>query len=199
MILIGQIVFLIITYFFAAIPFGLLISKFFAKTDIRQHGSGNIGATNVARIVGKKLGLLTLILDGFKGALMVIAARFIFQSASFLHLYLVIIAMVAVLAHIFPIYLSFKGGKGVATSLAVLIALDFPIGFLAICFWIMTYAAFRISSISSLVAVFSSAIASLAFETPVSQIIFCWLLFCLILYRHKENLLRISRGEEKKL
>lgn len=199
MILLGQIIFSILTYFTAAIPFGLLLAKYFAKTDIRKHGSGNIGATNVARVIGKKLGLMTLLLDGLKGALMVIIARFAFHNVNNLHGFLVIVASLAVLAHIFPIYLNFKGGKGVATSLAVLIALDFPIGFLAICFWILTYIAFRISSVASLVAILSSAISSLAFDTPVSQLIFCWFLFFLILYRHKENLLRLISGEENKV
>jgi glycerol-3-phosphate acyltransferase PlsY len=105
---------------------------------------------------------------------------------------------VAVVAHIYPIYLDFKGGKGVATAVAVLFALDFTVGFLAVCFWIMTFCLFRISAVSSLVAIFSSAILSFAYGAPPSQIVFCWLLFALIFIRHKENIIRLMIGEEKK-
>lgn len=198
MVVLYQLLFLIITYLVSAIPFGYILTKKFAKKDIRQHGSKNIGATNVTRIVGKKLGFLTLILDGLKGALMVVLARFNFQSAEYLHLYLVLVGAVAVLAHIFPIYLNFKGGKGVATAIAVLISLDFSVGFLAVCFWILSYLIFRIASIASLISIFSSTIFSSAFEVPNSQIFFCWFLFIVIFIRHKENLIRLLTGEENK-
>ncbi|OFW80106.1 MAG: acyl-phosphate glycerol 3-phosphate acyltransferase [Alphaproteobacteria bacterium RIFCSPLOWO2_01_FULL_40_26] len=194
-----QALFLVITYVIAAIPFGFLLTKKFSKKDIRELGSKNIGATNVSRIAGKKLGLLTLILDGLKGAIMVIIARFSFYDAGNLHLFLVLVAATAVIAHIYPIYLNFKGGKGVATAIAVLLTLDFSVGFLAICFWIMSFCLFRISSIASLIAIFSSIILSSAYDSPTSQLIFCGLLFILIFIRHKENIIRLITGEEKKL
>lgn len=194
-----QLLFLILTYLVAAIPFGLLIAKFFAKTDIRQLGSKNIGATNVARVVGKKLGFITLILDGLKGALMVIVARFNFYDISNLHLFLIVVGAVAVLAHIYPIYLNFKGGKGVATAIAVLFALDFSVGFLTLCFWIMSFSLFRISSVSSLIAIFSSIIFSSIYDAGAPQIVFCCFLFIVILVKHKENLIRLIVGEEKKI
>lgn len=199
MSLFPQFLFLILTYVIAAIPFGLVLAKIFAKKDIRQFGSKNIGATNVTRVLGKKLGFFTLILDGLKGAVMVIAARFTFYDAQNLHLILVLVATVAVLAHIYPIYLDFKGGKGVATAIAVLFALDPSVGFLAVCFWIMAFCLFRISSVSSLIAIFSSIALSSSFEAPPSQIYFCWFLSILILVRHKENIIRLLTGEEKKL
>jgi glycerol-3-phosphate acyltransferase PlsY len=198
MIIFYQFLFLILTYLIAAIPFGLLVAKFFAKTDIRQLGSKNIGATNVARVVGKKLGFVTLILDGLKGAVMIIIARFNFYEINNLHLFLIAVAMVSVLAHIYPIYLNFKGGKGVATAIAVLFALDFSIGFLALCFWIMSFCLFRISSISSLIAIFSSIVFSSLYGAGIAQVLFCCFLFTLILIRHKENLVRLLTGEEKK-
>lgn len=194
-----QFLFLVLTYAIAAIPFGLVLAKTFAKKDIRQFGSKNIGATNVARVVGKKLGFATLILDGLKGAAMVIIARFSFYDAENLHLLLVLVAAVAVLAHVYPIYLNFKGGKGVATAIAVLFALDASVGFLAVCFWIMSFCLFRISSVSSIIAVFSSIAISSSFDAPRSQIIFCCFLAILILVRHKENIVRLMIGEEKKL
>ncbi len=160
MSLLSQFFFLVLTYVIAAIPFGLVLAKIFAKKDIRQFGSKNIGATNVARVLGKKLGFFTLILDGLKGALMVIIARFTFFDAENLHLLLVLVAAVAVLAHVYPIYLNFKGGKGVATAIAVLFALDPSVGFLSVCFWIMSFCLFRISSVASIIAVFSSIVLS---------------------------------------
>jgi glycerol-3-phosphate acyltransferase PlsY len=197
--IIYQIVFLVLTYAIAAIPFGLVLAKTFAGKDVRQLGSKNIGATNVARVAGKKLGFLTLILDGLKGAIMVIIARFNFYDLDNLHLFLVLVSAAAVLGHIYPIYLNFKGGKGVATAIAVLFALDVSVGFLVVCFWIMSFCLFRVSSVSSLIAIFSSIVLSAAYDAPTSQFIFCCFLFLLILVRHKENILRLLTGEEKKM
>jgi glycerol-3-phosphate acyltransferase PlsY len=197
--IIYQLLFLGLTYAIAAIPFGLVLAKIFAKKDIREFGSKNIGATNVARVIGKKLGFATLILDGLKGAIMVIIARFTFHDMQNLHLFLVLVAAVAVLGHVYPIYLNFKGGKGVATAIAVLSALDFSLGFLVICFWILSFCLFRISSISSIIAIFSSIIISTFLGAPDSQIAFCCFLSLLILVRHKENIVRLITGEEKKL
>ena len=197
--IIYQLLFLGLTYAIAAIPFGLVLAKIFAKKDIREFGSKNIGATNVARVIGKKLGFATLILDGLKGAIMVIIARFTFYELENLHLFLVLVAAVAVLGHVYPIYLNFKGGKGVATAIAVLFALDVSVGFLVICFWILSFCLFRISSVSSIIAIFSSIIISTSFGAPGSQIAFCWFLSLLILVRHKENIIRLITGEEKKL
>ena len=192
-----QFLFLILTYAVSAIPFGLVVAKVFAKKDIRELGSKNIGATNVARVVGKKLGFVTLILDGLKGAVMVIIARFNFAEIDNLHLFLVLVSAVAVLGHVYPVYLRFKGGKGVATAIAVLFALDFKIGFLVTAFWIMSFCIFRISSVSSIIAIFSSIILSSHYDAPVEQIWLCWFLSILILIRHKENIVRLLTGEEK--
>ncbi len=193
-----QILFLALTYLIAAIPFGLILTKIFTKKDVREFGSKNIGATNVVRVAGKKIGLLTLILDGLKGAIMVVIARFAFQDTANLHIFLVIVGAVAVLAHIFPIYLNFKGGKGVATSLAVLLAVDLTVGLLVVTIWILTFAIWRTSSISSILATFSSVLLSLIFNQSLSQAFFCVFLFGLILCRHKENLQRLVSGKEKK-
>jgi glycerol-3-phosphate acyltransferase PlsY len=198
MSLIFQVLFLVVTYAVAAIPFGLVLAKIFAKKDIRQHGSKNIGATNVARVLGKKLGLVTLILDGLKGAVMVIIARVVFSDLENLQIFLVVVAAIAVVAHVYPIYLNFKGGKGVATAIAVLVAIDPLIGVLAICVWLTLFYIFRTSSISSLSAVFSSIILSAALGAEASQIYFCCFLTLLITIRHKENIARLISGEEKK-
>jgi len=199
MTLISQALFLVATYFVCAIPFGLIVTQIFLKKDVRNSGSGNIGATNVTRIAGKKLGALTLILDGAKGVLMVIIGRFIFEDSAHLHLFLVAVSITAVLAHIYPIYLGFKGGKGVATSLAILLAIDPTIGFISILTWIIIFSIFRISAISSLVAIFSSIISSIYYEAPPSQLFLCAALFALILLRHKENIKRLLDGKENKM
>lgn len=194
-----QILYLIFSYLICSIPFGLIFGKIFAKTDIRDFGSKNIGATNATRILGKKIGLATLLFDSGKGMTMVIIARFSFYEANYLHLFLVLVSLVSILGHIYPLYLKFKGGKGVATSIGSIIALDFSVGILAICFWILTFVSFRISAIASLVAIFSTTIFSTAYDAPFSQIIFCWIVFAIIFIKHKENILRILTGEEKKM
>jgi len=199
MIFFYQFIYLIVTYLIASIPFGLMLGKVFGKVDIRELGSKNIGATNATRILGKKIGFFTFILDSSKGMVMVIVARFSFYEINNLHLFLVLVSFVAIASHIYPIYLKFKGGKGVATAIGTLIALDFSVGVLAICFWILTYISFRISAIASLVAMFSTTIFSTAYDAPISQIIFCWAVFILIFIRHKENIIRILIGEEKKI
>ncbi len=199
MIFLYQIFFLVLTYFISSIPFGLILTKFFLNKDVRESGSGNIGATNVVRIAGKKIGFLTLILDGAKGMVMVIAARFLFDQSNYLHSYLAIISFVAVVGHVFPIYLNFKGGKGVATTIAVLLALDPAVGFLTIIFWIMAFLMFRISSIASLVSILSAILLSVHYEAPTSQLVLCGALFILITIRHKENIVRLLVGEENKM
>lgn len=198
LVLFYQILFLILAYFIAAIPFGLIITKLFAGIDVREGGSKNIGATNVVRLAGKKLGLATLLLDGAKGWLMVIIASFLFQETSFLYLYLSLVALTCVLAHVYPIYLNFKGGKGVATAIAVLLALDLNMGTVAIIMWLLTFVISRISSVSSLMAIFSAIIYSIVYFESYVQVAFSIILFALIAYRHKENILRLKNGEEKK-
>ena len=151
-----QLIFLAATYFVASIPFGLILTKKYLGKDVRSEGSGNIGATNVMRVGGKKLGILTFLLDALKGMLMVIFARFMFYDIKYLHLFLALVSFIAVIGHVYPIYLDFKGGKGVATAIAVLFALDPSVGFLVIVFWIMSFLMFRISAIASMLAIFSS-------------------------------------------
>ncbi len=193
-----EFLFLILTYLIAAIPFGYVLTKKFHGKDVRSAGSGNIGATNVVRVAGKKLGLLTLILDAFKGMLMVILARFLFDFSPHLHLFLVFVAGVAVIGHVYPIYLNFKGGKGVATTIAVIVALDPIAGSIMILTWIGLFLIFRISAISSLVSITAAMTFSIIFEAPQSQAYLCIFLFIIIAIRHKENITRLIKGTENK-
>lgn len=198
MIYLYQILFLIITYLIASIPFGLVVSKIFAQQDIRESGSGNIGATNVTRILGKRFGIATLLLDGLKGAIMVIIARFIFVNSGVLNVFLILVGAVAVIGHIFPIYLRFKGGKGVATALAVLLTIN-PITGLVGCFaWAIIFACTKTSSIASLAS--TTILTGFALYTHAlpEEILFCIFLTTLIFIRHKENISRLLKGEEQK-
>ncbi|MDA0902010.1 MAG: glycerol-3-phosphate 1-O-acyltransferase PlsY [Proteobacteria bacterium] len=191
-----QFLFLVLTYLIAAIPFGLLLSKILAKKDVRKHGSGNIGATNVARVLGKKLGLVTLILDGAKGAVMIIIARQIFSNVTNLHLFLIFVAAIAVIAHIFPIYIKFKGGKGVATTIAVLLALNPMVGLAAVISWIVIFLIGKISAVSSISSIVIATIFAVIYGATTPEIILYTFLAMLITVRHKENICRLLSGKE---
>jgi glycerol-3-phosphate acyltransferase PlsY len=193
-----QFLFLIFTYLIAAIPFGLVLAKLFGKEDLRLSGSGNIGATNAARVLGKRFGLATLILDGLKGALMVILARYIFADAAHLSVFLCLVAAIAVAAHIFPVYINFKGGKGVATTLAVLLVLNPVIGLFAVMAWAIVFVFTRTSAIASLSAIIMTTGYCLYSRALTEQILLCIFLAVLIFIRHKENIDRLLKGEEHK-
>ena len=197
-----QFLFLILTYFVAATPFGLVLAKIFGKQDIREHGSGNIGATNVTRVLGKKFGFATLVLDGLKGAVMVIIARFAFGDMRYLSIFLALVAVVSVVAHIYPVYLKFKGGKGVATTFAVLLVVNPAIG-LVICFaWLVIFAITRTSAMAALGAITIAPIYAIYLYINQSalkvDILLCLILATLIFIRHKENILRIKANKENK-
>lgn len=192
-------IFFLISYFICAIPFGLLISKVLNKKDIRQHGSKNIGATNVARVLGKKYGLLTLILDSFKGAIMVILAKNLFSLSPNSEKIVLLTAFIAVFAHIFPIYLKFKGGKGVATTIAVILAINPLVGMVVISSWLLIFAFSKISALSSLISTFIAILFAVYNQESLLQIILFVTLFILVFIRHIENISRIIHGKENKI
>ena len=179
------------TYLFSSIPFGLVVSKIFKKVDIREYGSHNIGSTNVARILGKKFGLIVLLLDGLKAVIPLFLVKYFFGYSEFL---LALTAIVAVMGHIFSIWLKFKGGKGVATTLFSLLYIDYRIGLVFIILWLLVFLLFRVSSISALVSIFFTTI----FVLSISRIYFAMMLIIdsIIFYKHKENITRIINGEE---
>jgi glycerol-3-phosphate acyltransferase PlsY len=196
LLLLLKFLFLVLTYFISAIPFGLVLAKIFAKQDIRQHGSGNIGATNVARVLGKKLGIVTLFLDGIKGALMVIFARFLFEDSG-LSVFLMIVGGVAVIGHVFPVYLKFKGGKGVATTLAVLLAVNPILGLFACTSWLIIFLFTKISAVASLCSIIMTTGFTLYSGSFIQEVLLCAFLTIIIFIRHKENISRILAGTEK--
>ena len=180
-------------YLLGSVPFGLVMARAFGLGDIRQIGSGNIGATNVLRTGNKLAAFLTLILDAGKGGIAVLAARSLFgedaaQLAGF----------AAFLGHCFPVFLGFRGGKGVATFLGTLLALFWPAGLAACLTWAVVAGLFRISSLSALVAAASAPIWVVALGLP-QAILVSVLLAVLIFIRHRANITRLLAGEEPKI
>ncbi len=189
-------------YFCGSIPFGLLVAKGVKGIDIREHGSRNIGTTNVFRVVGKKWGVIVFLLDALKGYAGVWIASLIVRtipgsSVSFLF------AVTAILGHTFPVWISFKGGKGVATSLGVFLAVALLPTLIAFGLWILVFSFTRIVSISSLYAAAAFPLASLLFvlrfQSHPALIPISLLLCGFIFYTHRENIKRLRRGEEKRL
>jgi glycerol-3-phosphate acyltransferase PlsY len=189
-----EITFIIAGYLIGSIPFGLLISKAAGYGDIRKIGSGNIGATNVLRTGNKKLALLTLLLDGGKGAGAVIIAQQIggHDAAMFAGIF-------SIIGHIFPVWLKFKGGKGVATTLGMMLALMPIVGTIACAIWILMAATFRISSLSALISILSTPLIAWLLYQDRKITAMCALITLLIWFKHRENIKRLIKGEESKI
>ena len=180
----------LISYLFGSIPFGYLFTKILLKKDIRNIGSGNIGATNVLRTGNKSLGYLTLILDIAKAVVPVIFIKFNYPDLVYIS------ALCAFLGHLFPIWLKFKGGKGVATFVGILISINIYYALVFGTIWILTFLISRYSSLSSLFASISIPIYLLIINQ--SNIIFFIIMFVLIFYTHRENIKRLINKEETK-
>ncbi len=180
-------------YLLGSVPFGLVITRALGLGDLRQIGSGNIGATNVLRTGNKPAALATLLLDSGKGAIAVLIARALLGEHA-----AQIACGAAFLGHVFPIWLGFKGGKGVATFLGTLLALAWPLGLAACATWLVTAVISRISSLSALVAAAASVPLAYALGRP-DLMLLCALLAALVFYRHKANIARIADGSEPKI
>ena len=181
-----------LAYLFGSVPFGLILTRLAGLGDVRRIGSGNIGATNVLRTGSKGLAAVTLVLDALKGTLAVaIGWRFGEHAA-------LAAALAAYLGHCFPVWLKFKGGKGVATFLGVLLGLHWPTMAIAAAVWLGTAFATRYSSLSALIASIAAPIALFAFGQP--QMAAAALLLALLIWvRHRDNLKRLIAGEESKI
>lgn len=188
------IIFAIFGYLLGSIPFGLVLTRAAGLGDIRSIGSGNIGATNVLRTGNKKLAAATLILDGAKGAVAVLIARVLGGDDAAL-----IAGVFSILGHIFPVWLNFKGGKGVATTLGMLLALAPFVGLLACGTWLAMAAAFRISSLSALAALAFTPVTAMIVYHDLRLAIACALLAALVFYTHRTNIQRLLKGEEPKI
>ena len=188
-----QIFIILVCYLIGSIPFGVLIAKFAGLGDLRKQGSGNIGATNVVRVGGKKLGLIVLLLDAAKG---VAAISFVNQIGK--PEYSEIAGLVAVIGHVFPIWLKFKGGKGVATTLAALLTLNPAVGLFSIAIWLTTFLFTKLSSLSAIVSIGLSPILSFALGS--TTLLFTnIILSAIVIFRHHSNIKRLLSGEEKRI
>jgi glycerol-3-phosphate acyltransferase PlsY len=183
-------------YLLGSIPFGLLLTRAAGLGDIRKIGSGNIGATNVLRTGNKALALATLLLDGGKGAAAVLIARYSFPDLG--PEIMLAAGAGAILGHLYPVWLGFKGGKGVATGLGILLALDWRVGGLACVTWLAVALIFRYSSLSALLAFLLAPLYAWFLDGP-RLAIFAALLAALIWWRHRENIQRLVKGEEPKI
>lgn len=181
-------------YLIGSVPFGLVLTRIAGLGDIRAIGSGNIGATNVLRTGRKGLAAATLVLDGGKGAAAVLLAALLLGPIP-----AGIAALGAVLGHNFPVWLGFRGGKGVATTLGVVLALAWPVGLIACATWLAVAAVTRLSSLSALIAVGVAPIAAAALlgDRPLAQLLS--LIAILVILRHTENIKRLLKGEEPKI
>ena len=181
----------IISYLMGSIPFGLILTKIFLNKDIREIGSGNIGATNALRTGNKTIGYSTLVLDILKAVAPVVYVKIFYQD------FLYIASLCAFLGHVFPIWLKFKGGKGVATYVGILFAINFYFGIIFIISWFITFFISKYSSVSSLVGAASIPIYLLIL-TQFDQGIFFTIMFVLIFFTHRENIKRLKNKEETK-
>ena len=181
----------IAAYLMGSIPFGLILTKIFLKKDIRDIGSGNIGATNVLRTGNKLIGYLTLALDITKAIIPVIYVKINFPELIY------VTSLCAFLGHVFPIWLKFKGGKGVATYVGILFSINILLGIVFISCWIITFLLSRYSSLSSIIASLSVPIY-LLIKSNIDTVIFFIIMFVLIFFTHRENIKRLKNKEESK-
>jgi len=180
----------ILSYLMGSVPFGFILTKVFLKKDIRDIGSGNIGATNALRAGNKSLGYGTLFLDIIKAIIPVVYVKLNYPD------YIFIASLCVFLGHIFPIWLKFKGGKGVATYVGILFSINLIIGFVFIGVWFFTFLISKYSSLSSLFGSLSVPIYLFFFTNQ--NLVFFSIIFILLLYTHRENVKRLINKEESK-
>ena len=180
-----------ISYLMGSIPFGLILTKIFLKKDIREVGSGNIGATNVLRTGNKKIGYLTLILDVIKAVIPILYIKIKFPELIYIS------SLLVFMGHVFPVWLKFKGGKGVATYVGILFSINYILGIVFAFSWLII---FFISKYSSLGSILSSIIIPIFifFNSSYENEYFFIIIFVLILYTHRKNVKRLINKEESK-
>ena len=189
---INLIIVAVYSYFLGSIPFGLVLTKIFLKKDIRNIGSGNIGTTNVLRTGKKSLAIATLVLDLLKGYFSVIVTLTYFENLTSYS------ALICLIGHIFPIWLKFKGGKGVAAYLGVVLALSYKFFLVFGVSWLILSFLFRFASLSSIVSSLIIFIYAYFFnDSNYSLILFIFLV--IIIYTHRENIVRLKNSEENKI
>ena len=181
----------IISYLMGSIPFGFILTKTFLKKDIREIGSGNIGATNALRTGNKLIGYSTLLLDVAKAVIPVVYVKFNYPELIY------ITSLCAFLGHVFPIWLKFKGGKGVATYVGILFAINIFLGSIFCFSWLIIFLISKYSSLSSLISSLTVPVY-IFFIDQSSNALFFGIMFVLIFYTHRENIKRLKNKEENK-
>ena len=181
----------IISYLMGSIPFGFILTKIFLKKDIREIGSGNIGATNALRTGNKLIGYSTLLLDIIKAILPVIYVKINHPELIY------IASLCAFLGHVFPVWLKFKGGKGVATYVGILFTINILLGFIFCVSWLLIFLISKYSSLSSLIGSLTIPVY-IFFNDQMSNTFFFGIMFVLIFYTHRENIKRLKNKEESK-
>ena len=181
----------ILSYLMGSIPFGLILTKVFLKKDIREIGSGNIGATNALRTGNKLIGYSTLILDIFKAVIPVLYVKINFPDAVFIS------ALFAFIGHVFPVWLKFKGGKGVATYVGILFSLNIIFGLVFCICWLIIFFISKYSSLASLIGSLSVPVYIFIFQ-GLENVFFYVIMFILIFFTHRENIKRLKNKEETK-
>jgi len=189
------VLFIVASYLAGSIPTGLILAKFFHKQDIRQAGSGNIGATNVTRVLGKKLGIITFAGDVLKGFLPVCVGAWIFSSMWATAVF----GFATFLGHLFPVYLGFRGGKGVATAFGVLLYVAPLILPIEIILFAAVVALWRCVSLGSLTAAASMPVVLLIFSFPSSTVLLSIAMAFLIFFKHTSNIKRLLNGTENRI
>ena len=182
----------IFSYISGSIPFGLILTKLFLNKDIRKIGSKNIGATNVFRTGNKLIAVLTLLLDIFKGVVPIIITSYYFQNLIYLS------GLMAFLGHIFPVWLKFKGGKGIATYLGILFVISFKLGLIFCLTWIIVALITKYSSLSSIVSALVIFLISV-YQNNLELNFFLFIVFVIILYTHRQNIVRLKNKKEDKI
>ena len=181
----------IISYLMGSIPFGFILTKIFLKKDIREIGSGNIGATNALRTGNKLIGYSTLLLDVIKAILPVLYVKINHPELIY------IASLCAFLGHVFPVWLKFKGGKGVATYVGILFTINIFLGFIFCVSWLLVFLVSKYSSLSSLIGSLTIPLY-IFFNDQMSNALFFGIMFVLIFYTHRENIKRLKNKEESK-
>lgn len=189
-------------YIIGSVPTAYIFGRVLKGIDIREYGSGNVGATNVFRVIGKVPGIIALIIDIMKGFISVtyLASGFMYLApVTRPELYRILVGLSVIAGHNWTIFLRFKGGKGVAASAGVVIGLIPKIFWLGFLVWLITFFITGFVSLGSIIAVISIPIFTLAFGEPAEIVVFMCLLCLIIVYKHKPNIRRLARGEEKRI
>src|SRR3989338_218978 len=193
---------ILLSYLIGSIPTAYIVTRMKRGIDIREYGSGNVGATNTSRVLGKGMGALVLLVDMMKGAFCVtVLPQFLYHSQfnMTLPVFKTILAIFAICGHIWTIFLKFKGGKGVATACGIIIALFAPVAALSFLAWILVVVFTKYVSLGSLIMMAAVPLLMLAFKQPYPYFILGTLLFIIIAYTHRQNIKRLLAGSENKI